>query len=213
MISCFSFYANKNITTGEGGMACTEDDALADRMRIMSLHGISRDAWKRFSSEGSWYFEIQAPGFKYNMTDIAASIGLHQLAKADRLHARRTQCAERYGQRLQGIDELILPQSRPDRIHSWHLYVIRLKTERLTLDRNEFMSALKDRGIGTAVHWMPLHMHPYYRDTFGYRPADLPVAASIYPQIVSLPFYPEITDKQIDAVCEAIRDVIAGHCR
>ena len=164
-ISCYSFYANKTITTGEGGMACTQNDAYADRMRIMSLHGISRDAWKRFTAQGSWYYEIVAPGFKYNLTDIAAAIGLHQVRKADRLHERRAQWAAVYTQQLGEVDELIVPRQQPDRIHSWHLYVIRLKLDRLKIDRAHCIVELKERGIGTSVHWLPLHMHPYYRET------------------------------------------------
>src|SRR5262249_5017836 len=154
--------------TGEGGMACTANDAYAERMRIMSLHGISRDAWKRFTAEGSWYYEITAPGFKYNLTDIAAAIGLHQVRKADALHRRRTELAALYFQCLGDVEEIILPQVQADRIHSWHLYVTRLRLDRLQIDRAQFIAELQKQGIGTSVHWMPLHMHPYYRETFGY---------------------------------------------
>lgn len=212
-ISCYSFYANKTITTGEGGMACTQNDTYADRMRVMSLHGISRDAWKRFTASGSWYYEIVAPGFKYNLTDIAASIGLHQIRKADRLHRERTAWVARYVERLQDIEELILPRQEPDRIHSWHLFPIRLRLERLKIDRAEFIEELKRRGIITSVHWMPLHMHPYYRETYGYRPEDLPKAASIYPQLVSLPLYPDLTQANVDHVCNTIREVIGRHLK
>ncbi|HWY31420.1 MAG TPA: DegT/DnrJ/EryC1/StrS family aminotransferase, partial [Candidatus Acidoferrum sp.] len=136
-ISCFSFYANKAITTGEGGMACTDSAEYADRMRIMSLHGISRDAWKRYTAEGSWYYEIIAPGYKYNLTDIAASIGLHQLRKADELHQRRSQWARLYSALLGDVEELVLPAVMPNRIHSWHLFPIRLKSDQFGLDRAE----------------------------------------------------------------------------
>src|SRR5688572_17228653 len=146
-VSCFSFYANKTITTGEGGMACTESQALADRIRIMSLHGISRDAWKRYTAEGSWYYEIVAPGCKYNLTDIASAIGLHQLRKADRLHKTRAQWARVYSELLSDVDELILPQEMPDRIHSWHLYNVRLQVDRLSVDRAEVISEMKRAGI------------------------------------------------------------------
>jgi len=176
-VACYSFYANKAITTGEGGMACTANEALAERMRLMSLHGISHDAWKRFGADGTWYYEIVAPGFKYNLTDIAAAIGLQQIRKADRLHEQRTRWATLYTQLLGDLDELILPRQLPDRLHSWHLFAVRLRLERLNIDRAQCIAELKERGIGTSVHWMPLHMHPYYRETYGYRPEDLPHAA------------------------------------
>jgi perosamine synthetase len=212
-ISCYSFYANKTITTGEGGMACTENEAYADRMRLMSLHGLSRDAWQRFTTEGSWYYEIIAPGFKYNLTDLAAAIGLQQLRKADRLHRRRTELAILYQEFLKEVEEIILPQVQPNRVHSWHLYAIRLQLERLKLERAQFIMALRQRGIGTSVHWLPLHMHPYYRQTYGYRPQDLPVACALYPQIVTLPIYPDLSDDDIEYVCRSIKEVIAANRR
>jgi dTDP-4-amino-4,6-dideoxygalactose transaminase len=212
-ISCYSFYANKTITTGEGGMACTENNEYADRMRIMSLHGISRDAWKRFTAEGSWYYEIIAPGFKYNMTDIAAAIGIHQLRKADRFHQRRTELAGLYGESLKEVEEIILPQIQPNRIHSWHLYVIRLKLDRLKIDRARFITELTQRGVGTSVHWLPLHMHPYYRETYGYAPEDLPVACSLYPEIITLPIYPDMTGDDVSHVCNSIKDIVAANRR
>jgi dTDP-4-amino-4,6-dideoxygalactose transaminase len=210
-IACFSFYANKAITTGEGGMACTANEALAERMRVMSLHGISHDAWKRFTAEGSWYYEIVAPGFKYNLTDIAAAIGLHQVRKADRLHQQRTRWAKLYTQLLGDVDELILPRQQPDRIHSWHLFAVRLRLERLNIDRAQCIADLKERGIGTSVHWMPLHMHPYYRETYGYRPEDLPCAAALYPELISLPLYPDLTADDVNYVCDALKEIIAQH--
>ena len=155
-------------------MACTENDEYADRMRIMSLHGISRDAWKRYTGEGTWYYEIIAPGFKYNLTDIAAAIGLHQVRKANAFHARRTELALQYTRSLREVEEVIVPRVQPDRIHSWHLYTIRLRVDRLRIDRAQFIAELKQRGIGTSVHWLPLHMHPYYRETYGYRPGGFP---------------------------------------
>ncbi|MBA4148436.1 MAG: DegT/DnrJ/EryC1/StrS family aminotransferase [Verrucomicrobia bacterium] len=210
-ICCFSFYANKTITTGEGGMACTNNPEYADRMRIMSLHGISRDAWKRFSADGSWYYEITAPGFKYNLTDIAAAIGLHQLRKADEFYCKRMLLADYYTELLCDVDELILPVQWNDRLHSWHLYVIRLKLDQLSIDRAGFIEELKRTGIGTSVHWMPLHMHPYYRATYGYQPGDLPKSRQLYEQIVSLPVYPEMTDADVEYVSETVRRLICKH--
>lgn len=212
-IACFSFYANKCITTGEGGMACTENDAYAERMRIMSLHGISKNAWKRFTAQGSWYYEILAPGYKYNLTDIAAAIGLHQLRRADDFHRRRTQWAGLYSLLLSDVDELILPAQRADRIHAWHLYVIRLKLDRLRINRADVIEALKQKGIGTSVHWLPLHMHPYYRDNYGYKPEDFPVAAGLYPEIISLPLYPTMTEHEVAFVCETLKSIIGCNLR
>jgi perosamine synthetase len=208
-VSCYSFYANKTITTGEGGMACTDSQELADRMRIMSLHGISRDAWKRYTAEGSWYYEIVAPGYKYNLTDLASAIGLHQLRKADQLHAKRTQWARLYAELLGDVDELILPQEMPDRIHSWHLYSVRVQSAGLNVDRAEVISEMKRAGIGTSVHWLPLHLHPYYRETFGCKPLDYPFAAAIYPELMTLPLYPDLTEDEVTYVCRTLKEIIA----
>jgi len=212
-ISCYSFYANKTITTGEGGMACTQNSTYAERMRIMSLHGLSRDPWKRFSNEGSWYYEIVAPGFKYNLTDIASSIGLHQLRKADRLHRQRTHWAEFYTQRLQDVEELILPYQMPNRVHSWHLYVLRLKEDRLKINRSDCIAELKRRGICTSVHWMPLHMHPYYREKYGYKPEDLPQAAAIYSDIISLPLFADLCEAEMNYITNTLKEIIGRNLK
>lgn len=207
-VACYSFYANKCITTGEGGMACTNDDALADRMRIMSLHGISKDAWKRFTAGGSWYYEIVAPGFKYNLTDLASAIGIHQLRKADRLRDERERVARMYRQHLEPVDEVLLPVAQPNRIHSWHLFVIRVRLGRLKIDRAQVIEELKATGIGTSVHWMPLHMHPYYRETYGYRSEHLPVSAKLFEEIISLPIFPGMNEVQILTVCESLKAIL-----
>jgi len=209
-ISCYSFYANKTITTGEGGMACTQSQEYTDRMRLMSLHGISRDAWKRYTADGSWYYEITAPGFKYNLTDVAAAIGIHQLRKADELHRRRTECARIYSELLDDVEELTLPRPQPNRIHSWHLYSVRMRRSAGGPDRATVMSELKSAGIGASVHWMPLHMHPYYRETFGCQPSDCPRAAEIYPELISLPIYPDLTAEEIERVSLALKEIIGG---
>jgi dTDP-4-amino-4,6-dideoxygalactose transaminase len=207
-VTCFSFYANKCITTGEGGMACTQNDEYAERMRVMSLHGISKDAWKRFTAEGSWYYEIVAPGFKYNLTDIASAIGIHQLRRADEMHQQRARWAALYSELLADVDEVILPKQHPDRVHSWHLYVIRLRLERLKVDRAQVIDELKRKGITTSVHWMPLHMHPYYREKYGYRPASLPVAAGLYPELITLPLFPGMTEDDVEYVAEAVKEAV-----
>ena len=212
-ITCFSFYANKCITTGEGGMACTRSDEYAERMRVMSLHGISKDAWKRFTAEGSWYYEIIAPGFKYNLTDIASALGLHQIRRADELHRKRKAVAELYSEYLKDLEEIRLPIELTGRIHSWHLYAIRLDTDRLTIDRAQIIQELKALEIGTSVHWLPLHMHPYYRDKYGYAAQDLPVAAGLYPQLITLPLYPDMTESEVRYVCDSLRQVVADHLK
>jgi perosamine synthetase len=206
-ITCFSFYATKTITTGEGGMVTTENSEYAEKIRIMRLHGISKDAWKRYTAEGSWYYEIMAPGYKYNMTDIAAALGLAQLKKAYPMWERRLHIASAYTQAFKALPELTTPLVKGDMMHAWHLYVIQLNLERLTISRNQFIEELKNRGIGTSVHFIPLHIHPYYRDTFGYKPEDLPVAYETYKRIISLPIYPKMTDLEVERVSEAVRDV------
>jgi dTDP-4-amino-4,6-dideoxygalactose transaminase len=205
---CFSFYATKTITTGEGGMICTGDAALADRCRIMAMHGISRDAWKRYTAEGSWYYEITAPGFKYNLTDLAASIGLAQLAKANRMWQRRAAIAARYTAAFEGLAELQTPSTRSDCQHAWHLYVLRINEDLLTTSRSEFIDALKQRNIGTSVHFIPLHIHPYYRDLYGLQPNDLPNAYAQYSRAISLPIYSKMSDIDVEDVIEAVLDTI-----
>ncbi|HBH54823.1 MAG TPA: UDP-4-amino-4,6-dideoxy-N-acetyl-beta-L-altrosamine transaminase [Planctomycetaceae bacterium] len=206
-ITAFSFYANKTMTTGEGGMITTSDDALADRMRIMSLHGISRDAWKRFSAEGSWFYEITAPGYKDNMTDVASSLGIHQLAKADDFWKARSERAAWYTELLADVPEVATPPLLDHVQHAWHLYVIQVQPERLKINRNQFIEKLNAAGVGTSVHYTPLHMHPYYRDVWGYRPEDLPVAWNAYQKIISLPLYPRLSRTDLEKVVEVIKTI------
>jgi UDP-4-amino-4,6-dideoxy-N-acetyl-beta-L-altrosamine transaminase len=215
-ITCFSFYATKNITTGEGGMITTENEEYADRMRIMSLHGISKDAWKRYTAEGSWYYEIVAPGYKYNLTDIAAGLGVAQLRKADAFLKRRMQIADRYHEAFQELNELDLPlvhEGEEGTTHSWHLYVIRLNLQRLQIDRNKFIDELRRKGIGTSVHFIPLHIHPYYRETYGYQSDDFPVAYETYKRIISLPIYARMTDDDVERVIESVTDIVKSNRR
>jgi perosamine synthetase len=210
-VTCFSFYATKNITTGEGGMITTEDEEYADRMRIMSLHGISKDAWKRYTAEGSWYYEIVAPGYKYNLTDIAAGLGVAQLRKADVFLKRRMQIADKYQEAFQELNELELPLTpggTEGTTHSWHLYVIRLNLQRLKIDRNQFIDELRQKGIGTSVHFIPLHIHPYYRETYGYQSDDFPVAYGTYKRIISLPIYARMTDDDVERVIDSVTDIV-----
>jgi dTDP-4-amino-4,6-dideoxygalactose transaminase len=212
-ITCFSFYATKTITTGEGGMATTKNPEWAEHMRIMSLHGISRDAWKRYTAEGSWYYEILYPGFKYNLTDVAAALGVQQLRKADRFWGLRQRCAQLYNAGFKDVPGITVPYVQPEVQHAWHLYVIQLNLEQLGTSRNAFIELLKQENIGTSVHFIPLHLHPYYRDTFGYRPEDFPNASSVFERIVSLPIYPKMTDGDIQHVIQAVQVLVRRHRR
>lgn len=208
--TCFSFYATKTITTGEGGMICTEDDDLADRCRIMALHGISRDAWKRYTAEGSWYYEIIAPGYKYNLTDIASALGLAQLRKAEKMRQQRAAIAARYHAAFAQFPELQIPSDGTDCMHAWHLYMLRLNLDQLTIDRATFTDELKRRNIGISVHFIPLHIHPYYRETYGYQPTDFPVAYQEYQREISLPIYPKMSDTDVQDVIDAVTEIL-GH--
>jgi dTDP-4-amino-4,6-dideoxygalactose transaminase len=212
-ITCFSFYATKTITTGEGGMATTDNPDWANKMRMLSLHGISHDAWNRYGAEGSWYYEILSLGYKYNLTDIAASLGLEQLKKCHALAAVRRRIAEAYDEGFADLAEIGTPSCRPGVQHAWHLYVIQLELERLTLDRRQFIEALREKNIGTSVHFTPLHLHPFYRRNFGYRPGDFANASSVYERIVSLPIYPRMTAADVDDVIAAVRSIVETHRR
>jgi perosamine synthetase len=204
-LTCFSFYANKCITTGEGGMVVTDSDAYAERMRVMSLHGMSKDAWKRFTAEGSWYYEIVAPGFKYNLTDVAAALGLVQLRRADELWRARREVASWYHDALAALPGISRPVELADRQHAWHLYAIQLDLSIWTGGRAAFIEGLRERGIGASVHWMPLHLHPYYRKTYGYGEGLHPTAEAAWPRLVSLPIFPGMSRDDVGLVAEAIR--------
>ena len=212
-VTCFSFYANKTITTGEGGMALSANADLAERMRIMSLHGLSRDAWGRYSGKGTWDYRIIAPGFKYNMTDTLAAIGVHQVAKAEALRQKRQQVAEFYFTALDDLEQIELPPISEDRVHSWHLYPIKLQLDRLSITRNTFAELLKEAGVGFSVHWRPLHLHPYYQETFGWVPADCPVASTVWERLISLPIFPGMTDMELEYVVGMIRGICKRYAR
>jgi dTDP-4-amino-4,6-dideoxygalactose transaminase len=212
-ITCFSFYATKTITTGEGGMATTENSDWAERMRMMSLHGISHDAWKRYTKEGSWYYEILSPGFKYNLTDIAAAIGIEQLKKCNGFWEARQRIAMNYAKAFADLREIQVPACRNDVQHAWHLFVIQLSLERLKINRNQFIEALREKEIGTSVHFIPLHLHPYYRDRFGYKPEDFPNASEAFERIVSLPIYPGMTEANVRDVIVGVRKLVQQYRR
>ena len=200
----FSFYANKNITTGEGGMVVTRDAALAARIKVMRLHGISRDAFDRFTSKvPSWYYEIVAPGFKYNLTDIAAALGLQQLKRADAFQRRRAQIAALYDAELKGLPVILPPQAPDGDQHSWHLYVLRL-AQAAPMGRDALIERLFAERIGCSVHYIPLHLQPYWRDRYGLSAAQFPQSQRAYEGLVSLPIYPRMTDADALRVCRAL---------
>jgi len=203
----FSFYATKNLATGEGGMVTTNSPQLADRMRILSLHGMSRDAWNRYGENGSWYYEIVECGFKYNLSDILAAIGVVQLQKLDRINARRAEIAGQYNEAFRKLAEVQLPPDRADSKHAWHLYVLRLNLDKLEIGRAEFIDEMKARGIGCSVHFIPIPLHPYYRRTLELRdPCERTLAE--YPRLVSLPIYSKMTNEDVERVIEAVRGVV-----
>ena len=181
---------------------------LIDEARIWSLHGMSRDAWNRYGAKGSWFYEVVRSGFKYNLTDIAAALGLVQLRKLEGFQSRRAEIARRYTEAFSQFEELTVPVSRPEVEHAWHLYVIRLNPERLNVTREQFVEEMRERRIGTSVHFIPVHTHPYYRDRYGFAPEDFPVAAAEFRRIVSLPLNPRMSDRDVEDVIEAVADVV-----
>lgn len=207
LLTCFSFYATKNMTTCEGGML-TGPKELVDRARLWGLHGMSRDAWKRYGSEGTWRYDVACPGFKYNMTDVQAAVGLHQLRRLPEFHARRKQIALRYNQAFREFDEIETPTERDWAEHAWHLYVLRLNLGRLTISRDNFIHELRQRNIGSSVHFIPVHLFTYYRERYEFVPSDFPVASREFDRILSLPCSPCMTDNDVEDVIEAVKAVV-----
>jgi len=210
-LTAFSFYITKPLTTGEGGMVTTDEDALAESVRLMRLHGISRDAWKRYTKQGSWRYEVVAAGFKYNMGDLQAALGLTQLAKCDQLWDARRRIARRYHAAFSRLESLQVPPMVGDTEPSWHLYILRLHLDRLTVDRDQFIEKLRERRIGSSVHFIPLHLQPFYQQSYGYRPGDLPCAEREYRRSVSLPIYPGMRDEEVDCVIENVEALVREH--
>lgn len=210
-MTAFSFYITKPLTTGEGGMVTTQDKELANRIRLMRLHGISQDAWKRYATDGSWSYQVLAAGYKYNMTDLQAALGLVQLAKCDKHHEARRRIAEHYTAAFSCVEGLEVPAVSAEVESSWHLYILRLRLERLKVDRNCVVELLKQRGIGTSVHFIPLHLQPYYQQAFGYREGDLPNAEREYRRCVSLPIYPSMSDDEIQHVIDAVVSIVRSN--
>ena len=206
-VTCFSFYATKNLTTGEGGMITTDDRRMAERVRRLSLHGLSRDAWKRYSRSGSWRYDVVEMGYKYNMTDVAAGVGLAQLRKFGSIQQRRSRLALRYTRLLQGHEAFDLPVQGGDSGHAWHLYIVRLRPRYLKISRDRMIELLRERGIGTSVHFQPLHLHSLYRKTFGYRRGDYPRTEGESARAISLPLYPGLSCQAQDRVIGEILEL------
>ena len=209
----FSFYPIKAITTGQGGMLTTNDADLANQVRLLSLHGLSKNAWNRYSKGGSAEYQVLAPGFNYAMTDIQAALGIHQLKRLEAFQARRTHIANQYNALFAGVPELIRPPTRDEIVHAWHLYPIRLQLDRLTINRAQFVEELREHGIGTSVHFIPIHLHPYYRKALSLGPGDFPVTEAIYEGLISLPIYPRMEDASVERVAAAVREIAEAHRR
>lgn len=209
----FSFYVIKNLTTGEGGMVTTNDAGLADKVRLLRLHGMSHDAWKRYDARGTWYYEVLAPGFNYKMTDVQAALGIHQLERLEGFLDRRRQIVGLYGQRLAHLPEVALPTARPEVRHAWHLYPIVLDSERLTIGRDQLIEELKARGIGTSVHFIPIHHHPYYQQAFGWKPGDFPNTDRVFSGLLSLPLFTRMSDDDAERVASAVEEIVVKHRR
>ena len=207
-LTAFSFYATKPITTGEGGILTTDSADLARRARMMRLHGISTDAWKRYSKEGSWFYEVQEAGYKLNLPDLLAAIGVAQLRKCDTFRERRHAIAECYTNAFSRSSVLEAPPAgaAPSK-HAWHLYILRLVPESMPIDRSAFIDALKTMGVGSSVHFIPLHLHPFYQRAYGYKGGDFPNAEDAYRRCISLPIYPDMADLEVDRVIEAVNHI------
>lgn len=203
-LTCFSFYATKNITSAEGGMITTGDAALAEKIAVASLHGMDRDAWKRYDQSGSWYYEIHDVGFKYNLSDVHSAIGVAQLKRADDFMRRRTEIARAYNQAFGAEPALQIPYVEPGLDHAWHLYVLRLRPERLKVGRNQFVELLRERGVGVSVHCIPLHTMHFYQRRYGYRTGDFPATEEVYSRCLSLPIYPAMSDEDRAYVIETV---------
>ena len=206
--TAFSFYATKNLVTGEGGMITTNDKALYDKVRVLSTHGMSKNAWNRYAESGSWYYEILSPGYKDNMNDIMAGLGLSQLEKLERMQGIRQEIADYYNAEFSKIPELEAPVELDYARHAWHLYIIKLNLDKLSIDRCDFVKRLQEEKIGTSVHFIPLHKHPYYRDTYGYKAGDFPIAEGVFERIISLPLYPKMSMNDARDVVEAVSLVV-----
>ena len=208
-VTCFSFYATKTLSTGEGGMICTNNEEIAERTAIMRLHGINRDAWKRYSESGSWYYEVVAPGYKYNFTDLQASLGLPQLKKVDAMWESRKRISKMYTEALKDLDTIQLHTIKSDRESSWHLFPIRLNLDMLNKNRAQIIDELRQKNIGVGVHFMPVHQHLFYSQTFNLNDDNFPVASSVFPRLLSLPIYPGMNDEHVNRVINVLTEILS----
>lgn len=209
----FSFYATKNLTTAEGGMVTTNDPRLAETMRRLALHGITKDAWNRYAANGSWFYTVQEPGFKYNLTDVQAALGIHQLRRLEGFLAERTRLAALYTRLFEGLEEVEPPPEARHGRHAWHLYPIRLDLGRLDIDRAEFIEELRQQGVGASVHFIPIPLHPFFFPWAGLACNQCPNALALYPRLVSLPLFPGLTDHEVCRIAASVRSIVAAHRR
>ncbi|OBQ55175.1 DegT/DnrJ/EryC1/StrS family aminotransferase [Halodesulfovibrio spirochaetisodalis] len=213
-VTVFSFYANKTITTGEGGMVVTDDEAIAKRVKTMRLHGINRDVFDRFTSKSpSWHYEVVAPGYKYNMMDMCGALGIHQLKKAHKFQQQRKYIAECYEKGFAGLPVETPGIVNPEDFHAWHIYALRLNLDELTISRDTFIEKLSEKGVGTSVHYIPLHRMPYWRDTYGLKDETYPQSTAVFNRIISLPNFASMTDDDINFVINAVREVATAHAK
>lgn len=212
--SCaFSFYATKNISTGEGGMLTTDSKEIADKARVFTLHGMSHNAWNRYNKGGTWRYDVEIAGFKYNMTDLQASLGVVQLDRLEFMQNRRVELKKIYDEKLNGVKGITIPSDNYKGRSSIHLYIIRVDKKDLDIDRDEFIEELNDMNIGTSVHFIPVHLHPFYREKFGTKEGDYPVTERIFDKIISLPLYPSMTEEDVEYVADAVREISAKHSK
>ena len=210
---CFSFYATKNLTTGEGGMITVNTKELAERVKMLTLHGINKDAWNRYREDGSWYYEVVECGFKYNLSDLQSAVGIHQLRKLENFTERRTRYAEKYNEAFAEMDEIELPELAVNGRHAWHLYALRLNLEALTIDRARFIAELRRRNVGASVHFIPIQLHPFFKQWADLPENQCPRSLELYPRLVSLPLYPAMTEEEVCYVARAVREIVARHSK
>jgi dTDP-4-amino-4,6-dideoxygalactose transaminase len=210
---CFSFYATKNLTTGEGGMITVNTKELADRVKMLTLHGINKDAWNRYREDGSWYYEVLECGFKYNLSDLQSAVGIHQLRKLENFTERRARYAEMYNEAFRGMDEIELPEAAVHGRHAWHLYALRLNLDELTIDRARFIAELRRKNIGASVHFIPIQLHPFFKKWADLPENHCPRSLELYPRLVSLPLYPAMTEEEVSYVAQSVRKIVENHTK
>lgn len=203
----YSFYATKNLTTGEGGMVTTHDQTVAETMKRLCLHGISKDAWNRYTDKGNWYYEVVESGFKYNLSDLQSSIGIHQLRKIERFTEIRAKFANMYHELLADVEEVETPPDRADSRHAWHLYMLRLNLDKLSINRDDFITLLRERKIGTSVHFIPIPLHPFFGNHAGRPENQVPHSLALYKRLISLPLYPAMTEEQVQYVAATVKEL------